>query len=305
MRSGARCGGRVLEPRRRVLGHALFATTASVLLHGATAAGLRLGEALDLEVVGATLSSRYGLLAAARVGLLGALLPLLLAALQPPTAAPGRSSGTTRRWLLLAAVPLLLGIVVTVSLAGHAGSGPAAPLGLAADGLHLAAVSLWLGGLAVLLTVVLPRRDPLELRQVLSRFSRLAFAAVVVIVATGLVQSWRQVATLDALAATHYGRLLLAKVTLVALLLAAAAVSRSLVHRRLLPTSALVARPDGPGAARLDPDRDTVPRLRRSVGIKIAIAIAVLALTAALVATNPARQAADPAAAAPAAAAER
>jgi copper transport protein len=195
-------------------------------------------------------------------------------------------------------------VLSTVSLAGHAGSGPAAPLGLAADGLHLAAVSVWLGGLALLLTAVLPRRDPVELRQVLPRFSRLAFGAVAVIVTTGLVQSWRQVATLDALAATQYGRLLLAKITLVVLLLAAGAVSRALVHRRLLPTSALVARADGPGAARLDPDLDTVARLRRSVGLEIAIAVVVLALTTVLVATNPARQA-EQASAAPGAAAVR
>jgi putative copper export protein len=73
------------------------------------------------------------------------------------------------------------------------------------------------------------------------------------------------------------------------LLVAAGAVSRSVVHRRLLPTSALVARAEGPGAARLDPDLDTVSRLRRSVGVEVAIAVAVLALTAVLVATDPAR----------------
>jgi copper transport protein len=112
------------------------------------------------------------------------------------------------------ATPLLVGVLATISLAGHAGSGPAAPLGLAADLLHLAGVAVWLGGLAVLLGVVLPRRDPAELRRVVPRFSQLAFDAVVVIVATGLVQTWRQVGTLDGLVATDYGRLLLAKMTL-------------------------------------------------------------------------------------------
>jgi copper transport protein len=133
-----------------------------------------------------------------------------------------------------------------------------------------------------------------ELRQVVPRFSQLAFAAVVVVVATGLMQTWRQVGTVDGLLTSDYGRLLLAKLTLVTVLIGVGAVSRSLVQRRLVATSALVARPTGPGAARLDPDVATVARLRRSVGIEVAIAVAILTVTAMLVATNPARSAEPP-----------
>jgi hypothetical protein len=59
------------------------------------------------------------------------------------------------------------------------------------------------------------------------------------------------------------------------------------VQHRLVATSALVARSEGPGAARLDPDLATVARLQRSVLVELAIAVAILALTAALVTTNP------------------
>ena len=267
----------------------VFITLASVILQGATAAGLSVGEALDLDVVRATLTTRFGAVAAVRLGLLVVLLVLLAAAMRQAGRGPADRPGANPRWTRVTLPPLLAGVLVTMSLAGHAGTGAAAPVGLTADVLHLGAVSVWLGGLGVLVRAVLPRRDPVELRQVLPRFSRVAFGAVVVVVSTGLVQTWRQVGAIDALLATDYGRLLLAKVTLVVLLVAAGAVSRSIVQHRLVATSALVARAEGPGAARLDPDLATVARLRRSVLVELAIAVAILALTAALVATSPAR----------------
>jgi len=92
-----------------------------------------------------------------------------------------------------------------MSLAGHAGTGAAAPVGLTADLVHQGAMSLWLGGLAVLVTAALPRRDPVELRQVMPRFSRIAFGAVLAVVSTGLLQTWRQVGAVDRLLSTDYG----------------------------------------------------------------------------------------------------
>jgi copper transport protein len=280
--------GHGLDARDRRTGD-VAVTLASVVLHGATAAGLRLGEALDLDVFRATLTTRYGAVAAIRIGLLVVLLVLLAAALRQAGRGAAERAGRTPRWIRVTLPPLLAGLLATVSLTGHAGTGAAAPVGLTADVLHLAAVSVWLGGLAALVTAVLPRRDPGELGQVLPRFSQLAFGAVAVVVSTGLVQTWRQVGAVDQLLWTDYGRLLLAKVTLVVLLVAAGAVSRSTVQHRLVATSALAARAEGPGAARLDPDLATVARLRRSVLVELAIAVAILALTAALVTTNPAR----------------
>ncbi len=60
----------------------------------------------------------------------------------------------------------------------------------------------------------------------MTRFSRLAFASVAVLVVTGVYQSWRGLGSWDALAGTTYGRLLTLKLVAVALLLGAAAVSR-------------------------------------------------------------------------------
>ncbi|MBU5895033.1 CopD family protein, partial [Vibrio cholerae O1] len=53
-----------------------------------------------------------------------------------------------------------------------------------------------------------------------------AFGSVLVLAATGLYQSWRQVGSWSALTGTRYGQLLLVKVALVAVLVGVAWVSR-------------------------------------------------------------------------------
>ena len=58
------------------------------------------------------------------------------------------------------------------------------------------------------------------------RFSRIAFGSVLVLAATGLYQSWRQVGSWSALTGTSYGQLLLVKIGLVAVLVGIAWISR-------------------------------------------------------------------------------
>jgi copper transport protein len=274
---------------------AVVATLAAIPLQGVVATGSPLGDVLDTELLGEVLATRYGRVSAARLGILCAAVPLLLVvSRRPELVRPGAT-----RWFVPLAGLLGAGLLATPGLAGHAGNGKLVPLGVAADLLHLSAVSVWLGGLVVLVTVVLPRREPEELRRVVPRFSELAFDAVVVIVVSGLYQAWRQVGQPSALTSTTYGRLLLAKVAVAAVLVGFGALSRREVQKRLVATSALVARPAGPGTARLDPDVAAVARLRRSIGAEVAIAAVVLALTSLLVNTDPAASAA--AAAAPAA----
>jgi copper transport protein len=149
----------------------------------------------------------------------------------PPSGAGGRSP----RAALLAAGGLGLALLATISLAGHAGTGDLVALALPTDLVHLAGVSLWLGGLAMLLAVVLRGRWPStesDLRAVVTGFSTLALWAVSVIVLSGTIQGVRQVQGFSAPTSTTYGRLLIVKVLLVALLVAVAAVSRDWVRRR-------------------------------------------------------------------------
>ena len=267
---------------------ALTATAASVVLQTATVTGRDLMDALNRDSLGDLLTTRYGTVAAVRAGLLVAAAPLLVAMTRQPTSPTSRPPGPPR-WVVTLGMPLGLALLATLGLSGHAANGPFVPLGLAADVLHLAAVAVWLGGLVVLVAVVLPRRDPVELRRVVPRFSRLAFAAVTLIVTTGTVQAWRQLGTPAGLLSTPYGRLLTQKLLFVSLLLLVAAVSRAIVQRRLVASTALALRPVGPGAARLDPDIATVARLRRSIALEVGLAIVVLALTSVLVSTDPGR----------------
>lgn len=123
-------------------------------------------------------------------------------------------------------------LAVTPAFSGHAAAGPDAALGVVVGVLHFSAAAVWFGGLVLLGTCMLPSAD-IGLPQAVPRFSSVAFTAMVVIVVTGVVQSWRQVGSLQALGDTAYGRLLVAEVVAFLLLIAVAGRSRVLVRRSL------------------------------------------------------------------------
>jgi copper transport protein len=182
---------------------------------------------------------------------------------------------------------------------------------------HVAAMSVWLGGLAGLLLVVLqPSSAPAQLASALPRFSRLAFSSVVALVVTGTVQAVREVGAVSALFGTSYGWILVAKLLLVLVVLAAAGVSRVWIQQRLGVRRARPAGRRGLTAhafAATAPDEDAdapeqaaadlrtrrqsenaaeqLPTLRRSVLVELAVGAAILALSAVLVGTPPARAA--------------
>src|SRR5207244_12102053 len=116
-----------------------------------------------------------------------------------------RRAGTRRpgvayplpRWWRPAAAVVAVGLLLTPGLSGHAGTGDLVPLAIIADVAHLSGVSLWLGGLVVLLVVVLRRKHLDELREVVPRYSRLALAAISVIIVSGAFQAWRQLGSLS------------------------------------------------------------------------------------------------------------
>ncbi|WP_460916908.1 copper resistance CopC/CopD family protein [Plantactinospora veratri] len=249
------------------------------------------------------LGSDFGLALAARLGILA-----LVAALLPPVLA-GRA-GRGRVGLLVA---LGLAGLATWPLAGHAAASPT-PLasGIAAV-IHLAAMSVWLGGLVTLVCFPLRSAHPRVLAVVLPVWSRWAGIAVAWLVAGGVVQAVIEIGAPGALFGTGYGRLVLAKVALLALLLGAAGYARRLVRRRataalatapapatartelLVPAGAVPpptapARPAGngdSGAAAVAGRR----RLRRTVGLEVLVGLVVLGVSAVLVQTTPGRNA--------------
>lgn len=265
---------------------AVVTTAAAVAVQPAYAAGEDLGAVVSASTLADVLSERYGRAGLARLVLLGVLWALVLRRLR----AQGLDAATsppTR--VALAAV--LGGIVVTLASVGHAVAGRHVPLGFATDAVHLGAVSAWVGGLVMLVVVLAEaRRGDAELAGVVRRFSTVAGGAVVVMVVTGSLQSWRQLDGLGDVTATTFGRLLGAKVALVAVVVAFGFASRRSLraHFARIP----VAVSPGPGAAAVDGDALLARRLRRSVGAEVVVAVAVLAVTAVLVNAVPGRSAA-------------
>ncbi|MEU0965990.1 FixH family protein [Streptomyces sp. NPDC005917] len=280
--AGARTPG-----ARRLLGGSwavlVAATLAIWALQGpyGTAAGL--GSALDPALLRATAHTRLGTALSVRLGLLAAAAPALL---WIATRLPG-ATGRTRSAAGTATTVLTAATAATWAVADHAGTGPQVLLAMPADILHLTAMAFWLGGLVLLACVVLrpgsAAAEP-ELATALPRFSAIALGCVAVLAASGLYQALRQVDSLSALTGTQYGRLLLFKTLGMAALIALGYRARTwtTVHvgrgRRSSP-------PPGPQP------RLPTARIRRSVALETAIAVGVLALSAVLVNTAPAREA--------------
>jgi copper transport protein len=268
---------------------ALAATVLSIPLQAAYAAGGSLADAFDPSVIGDELGARTG---RARLIRLALLAPV--AVVGPRVA---RRATERRTETLAAVVGVGLALLATITFTGHAMSGDLVGLAVVTDIVHLSAVSVWLGGLALLLGAVLwPTSEVADssAESVVARFSDVAFGAVIVIVASGVVQAWRQLGSWAALVDTSYGRLLLVKVGFVVLMLAAAAASRSWVRQRAQARTASLALSPGPGATAVSPSgRAPLAALRRSVAIEVGLAVAVLATTAALVNAVPGASAVD------------
>lgn len=140
----------------------------------------------------------------------------LAAGALPASAAPGR----TRAALVLAGSVLA---VTAPAFTGHTRAATPEALVIGVDVLHLAAGTLWLGGLVAIALVLgdLARGDSGAV--VLGRFSTWAAGLLAVLVVAGTVLAWRIAGSWEALLDSGYGALLLVKVlaALVAIAIAA------------------------------------------------------------------------------------
>jgi copper transport protein len=323
--------GLALRRTRRTLylGLSLLAASAvgSMFLEGVWASG----EALSaIWVAPSSLDShsrKFDTLYAFRSYLLVLFGVLLVSAVSAQTRAAARAAATSSRKRRTAAPdvrpllpnPLMLAVLAvstlllmaTWTLAGHSATGIQTPVAIVANMLHLAAMTIWLGGLVVVSVSLRPGERAADLAAVLPRFSRVAFACVLTLVVTGTYQAWREVGTIPALYRTTFGRVLLVKIVAVVVVVALGALARRWVQRHLsgtahepvsgLPTAGATAgRPSGRvgRTAVLEPQVVAAPRdgpsptrgLQRGVLVELVIGLVVLALTAALVVTVPARQ---------------
>ena len=165
----------------------------------------------------------------------------------------------------------LAALFAAAALAGLGWVGHPAGHGLAVNqAVHLLAAGAWLGGLWPLSRLLLQARRSGDeaavgrLREVLSRFSRMGYAAVALILASGIVDTVALVGSARAFSDTAYGRLLALKLALVAAMLALAATNRF----RLVPRLAR-------GGAALAP-------LARAALAELGLGLAVLAAVAVL-----------------------
>jgi copper transport protein len=117
------------------------------------------------------------------------------------------------------------------TVAGHALDPGRSWLEVPVDLVHVTAAALWIGGLFALVAVV-PREGapPETLEATARRFSTLALASVVAVAVTGGLRALSELSAFSQLWTTGYGRALLAKTALLALLVGLGALSRASVR---------------------------------------------------------------------------
>ncbi|MET7413962.1 copper resistance CopC/CopD family protein [Streptomyces rubiginosohelvolus] len=317
-------GGATALPMQRLVVRGWLTLTAAtlvmLLLRNPYTGSGKFADAFDLAGLQSVLDTKPGAALVSRLLLLGAAA-LFIAVLFGTYARreDEREKKDLTFGLAVGGGVVATGIAATWAMSEHASTGIQANIAMPVDVLHLLAVAAWLGGLASLLVALY--RTPDIGSAAVRRFSAVAFGSVVVLAATGIYQSWRQVGSWSALTGTRYGQLLILKVALIAVLLAVAWFSRRWTGRL---TDSAVASDDAseeepesesePESVSADPDperaaqlarqraaltatkkkriRDADPQrsgLRRSVLAEAAVAVVLLAVTTMLTSTEPGR----------------
>ena len=165
---------------------------------------------------------------------------------------PQREQRSVAALLALAGALLAAGAaLVAPGAGGHAAQADPRGLAMVVDWAHLAAGSIWIGGLVGLL--VLWRSVPADRRIAalavcVPRFSNVALGSVLVLVATGTVSAVIELPTLASLSESGYGQMLLAKIALLLGALSLAAMNLTRARPRLRPAT---SRPESATAALL------------------------------------------------------
>ncbi|MEU2094044.1 copper resistance CopC/CopD family protein [Streptomyces globisporus] len=292
------------------------ATLVMLLLRNPYTGSGKFADAFDLAGLQSVLDTKPGAALVSRLLLLGAAA-LFIAVLFGTYARreDEREKKDLTFGLAVGGGVVATGIAATWAMSEHASTGIQANIAMPVDVLHLLAVAAWLGGLASLLVALY--RTPDIGSAAVRRFSTVAFSSVVVLAATGIYQSWRQVGSWSALTGTRYGQLLILKVALIAVLLAVAWFSRRwtgrLTDSAVASEDAAEEEPESPSeSVSADPERaaqlarqraaltatkkkrirDADPQrsgLRRSVLAEAAVAVVLLAVTTMLTSTEPGR----------------
>lgn len=287
---------------RRILlcgcGVSLFSAISAGLLEGPYATGRGVDSAFSAGLIEATLGTPYG-----RGLALRALAVLAFTILVWRVVASGvdpeeriRSRHET------AGICLGLVLILSFAASGHAVDDNQAFFALLFTMAHLGAMAMWVGGLTVLFVGLRRRAVPqADAQFAVTRFSTMATWLVAVVACSGLYLSWHNVGSIANLWQTGYGRILSLKLGLVVILLYLGNRSRLWVQRRetrraQIPEMRSDHSPEGlVGAVLVSREyqqtevSDDYTGLRKRVRLELAIAAAVLAVTAVLVSERPAR----------------
>ena len=255
------------------IGLAIAAASAVVWfqLQAAAMSGLPFGEAMTPNVLSAVLNeTQFGLVSKVRF----VLAVILAACLAYNRFAPAR-------WLALGSA---IGFIAAIAWTGHAGStlGAMGNLHLTADALHLIAAASWIGGLVPLaLLLAAARRKQVFARASLARdaaqrFSTLGIVSVGTLLVTGIVNAWILVGSIHALIVTGYGRLLVLKLVVFAIMLTLAAVNRFWLTPKLAFSS------------ENEPQLSALRQLTRNSVIEIALGLTIFVIVGVLGTLHPA-----------------
>jgi copper transport protein len=247
-----------------------------LVFQAASISGLGLAGSIRPAVLGDVLGTGFG-----RSWLVGAAFTLLAGLPVAGLTRPAGLFGATPQTWLSALAASVAGLALAAATLGHARTEGHPVVGVPSLAVHLVAVSIWVGGLAALVALgascwsAVPPEDRNGLvGQVVGRFSRMALAAVAVLVVSGTINALLDLASVSDLWRTPYGRVLSAKILLLVLALAFGTWHLRVVPRRL---------------ARRDPDANASRSFRRSSTAELVVLAAVVAFASGLVALVPGR----------------
>jgi copper transport protein len=167
---------------------------------------------------------------------------------------------------------MLAAVAATWSWSGHPRSLRWPLIGVPLDLVHLVAACVWIGGLVVLGVVVMRSAAVEEQVAAVKAFAPIASRSVTALVVTGVLQTFRIDRGPGALFTTTHGRLLLAKIVLLGLMLYVANVNRTRVATRLRAKH---------------PTRALRTMLQRAMVTEAAVGVFIMAVTAILIVNSP------------------
>lgn len=219
-----------------------------LLLQGPVLEGSSWGSILDTSLIADVVQQRLGIALLIRMvcvvawGIAIILLPM-------------RSRSWWQNLVVITAFTTLL----TFSSSGHSSAGSLPVLFIAVDLAHYAAISMWVGALMCL--AFLSKKNDVSVIAV--RFSRMATWAMPIAVITGVVQALHLIGGINGITDSSYGKYLITKTVLVAVIIVLGAAGR----RRL--------------------SRGSASSISGLIKFESALVVLVLAITSFLVASSP------------------